>query len=660
MKDERVSVLDIINTFESTKRLSVSGINGMFDTNTMHSHSLFQLHDEEDDDELLKKSPACDSSDEDDDTAADIKRISANITSIVNFSSPTESKSLEEENGKCEKSLFNIADLAFELHNTITDEKQMLETIQKAETLSDHPLDFTKDLLDPKKKCSLLHTAAKLDFLTVMQYLLDKQPCLLESKDRAEATPIFYACSSAHSKSVTMLAINGANLNIHDKYEASPLSVSLNSKNKSKGFSVARVLLGFHVDVEYKVYCGNSILHLACREGDLEKVQFIVEDLKHNIFRRNTKQESCLFRAVRHPHVTKYLLEYCNNHIGHEKLLKLLFMKNDKGQTVIHHICSKGYLESLIHIISILSHDVEKIEQLFNEKDSAYGLTPLHISVLSEQEGTFEFLIRSKEVQLDIQNKIGDTALHIAVRNENLPMIKELYHLYSSKSLQLKNAQKKTIEKLAKERNIDLKKMEKELEQDNAGIQKESFWSSLFGKKKKEKSHRNTMSFSSQSATELQSRMSTVSRRNSLLVAVSWDPQKYAVGYEQIDSQHMQLIEWLKNLSEASLTKQSHWVVGYTIGCLLEYTEFHFEDEELLMMKYRKGIGEDYVKKHLEEHETFTTKIRNMQREYVKNHSTSLDIELLNYLIGWLVKHINFTDRKLADFVNNHPPDEEK
>ncbi|KAG2370697.1 hypothetical protein C9374_014308 [Naegleria lovaniensis] len=439
-----------------------------------------------------------------------------------------------------------------------------------------------------------------------------------------------------------MLAINGANLNIHDKIFCCTSTA------------------GFHVDVEYKVYCGNSILHLACREGDLEKVQFIVEDLKHNIFRRNTKQESCLFRAVRHPHVTKYLLEYCNNHIGHEKLLKLLFMKNDKGQTVIHHICSKGYLESLIHIISILSHDVEKIEQLFNEKDSAYGLTPLHISVLSEQEGTFEFLIRSKEVQLDIQNKIGDTALHIAVRNENLPMIKELYHLYSSKSLQLKNAQKKTIEKLAKERNIDLKKMEKELEQDNAGIQKESFWSSLFGKKKKEKSHRNTMSFSSQSATELQSRMSTVSRRNSLLVAVSWDPQKYAVGYEQIDSQHMQLIEWLKNLSEASLTKQSHWVVGYTIGCLLEYTEFHFEDEELLMMKYRKGIGEDYVKKHLEEHETFTTKIRNMQREYVKNHSTSLDIELLNYLIGWLVKHINFTDRKLADFVNNHPPDEEK
>lgn len=77
------------------------------------------------------------------------------------------------------------------------------------------------------------------------------------------------------------------------------------------------------------------------------------------------------------------------------------------------------------------------------------------------------------------------------------------------------------------------------------------------------------------------------------------------------------------------------------------------------MMKYRKGIGEDYVKKHLLEHETFTTKIRNMQREYVKNHSTSLDIELLNYLIDWLVKHINFTDRKLAEFVNHHPPDDE-
>ncbi|EFC49732.1 predicted protein [Naegleria gruberi] len=201
-----------------------------------------------------------------------------------------------------------------------------------------------------------------------------------------------------------------------------------------------------------------------------------------------------------------------------------------------------------------------------------------YISMLAEQEEIFELLIRSKEIQLDVINKVGDTPLHIAVRNEKLAMIKELYHLYPSKSLQIKNNQKKTIDKLAKERDIDLKKLEKELEQDNAGIQKEGFWSSIFGNKKKK-----TKFSPSNSSSELQSRMSNMSRRNSLLVSVSWDPTKYAVGCDQIDSQHAQLIEWLKNLSEASLTSQSHWVVGYTIGCLIEYTEFHFSDEEQLL-----------------------------------------------------------------------------
>jgi len=673
MKEERVSILDILSVYEKTKILENNDKKPSSFRLSTHRYntgsSSSGAEDDDEDDDLDENSDHLDSSEDEMDVVQRVGQTMPELgQSTSNQSTPRSGQQVSESHDgtrtfeNVSKTVSGIVEssgsVVYDMHNRIVDERQMLDLIQKLELECDHPIDYKKEYLDPKRKCTLLHTAAKLDFLTVMQHLLDKQPDLLEAQDRSGATPIFYACSSAHSKSVTMLAINGACLNMHDKYEASPLSTSLNSKNKAKGFTVARALLGFHVDVEYKVYCGNTILHLACREGDLEKVQFIVEDLKHNIFRKNTKQESCLFRAVKHENLCKYLLEYCQNEIGHEKLLKLLFMKNDQGRTIVHHCCAKGYLGSLVNIVQSLKDDTGKLDLIFNEKDTVYGMTPLHICVLAEQEEIFAVLIRAKEVILDVQNNIGDTPLHIAVRNEKLAIVKELYHVYTSKSLHLKNSQKKTILNLAKEHDIDLNKLEKELQQDNAGMQKEGFWSSLFGNKKSKT--KSTRFHSSSSTAELQNRMSNVSKRKSLLINVSWDPTKYEVGNEEIDSQHMQLIGWLKNLSEAALTAQSHWAVGYTIGCLIEYTEYHFEDEQQLMFKYRKGLGEEYVKKHLEEHETFTSKMKAVQKEYMKNHSASLDIELLNYLVNWLLKHINFTDRKLAAFINTHKPDDQQ
>ncbi|KAL9655637.1 hypothetical protein ABK040_002300 [Willaertia magna] len=647
MKDERVSIYDIIHVFEQTNSLMSSTTStGSFSEDDDSSSFRLSRIEEDEDEELLVDIRA-------DDYGPTTPR-SENSTPV----STGDGKSPPVNNVICNTSAnINTAKLNVDLHN-MSDEKRMLEILEEIESKSETPINYKKDYLEPKRKGTLLHTAARLDFLTVMQHLLDYQPDLLESKDKTGATPIFYACGSAHSKATTMLAINGAQLNIQDKYESSPLSVSLNSKNKLKGYTVSRTLLGFHVDVEFKVYCGNTILHLACREGDLEKVQFIVEDLKHNIFRKNTKQESCLFRAVKHENVCKYLLDYCEKEIGHDRLLKLISMTNDQGRTVFHHCCAKGYLQSFIHILNSLKEDKDRVEMLVNERDTAYGFSPLHICVLNENsDEIFAILLRSKEVKLDIQNLSGDTPLHIALRNEKIEMVKELYHLYSSKSLNLKNNQRKTIDKLAKEHDIDLKKLEKELEKENAGIEKEGFWGSLFKSKKVKK---NTSTLTKEAENRMSMATIAAKRKSQLGIGTdSWDPQKYFLGHEMIDQEHSQLIAWLKNLSEAALTSQSHWVVGYVIGCCAEYTDFHFKDEEQVMLKYRKGLGEEYVKKHLEEHETFTTKIKQVHKEYIRNHSASLDIELLKYLVNWLLKHINFTDRHLVQYVNSHKPDDE-
>ena len=557
-------------------------------------------------------------------------------------------------------------------------ENDLLSAIKewvKAQELQLQQVDFTKQLLESRRSCTLLHTAARLNYIQLMQYLIELQPELVDSHDQSQATPLFYACAAANVDAVRVLAMNAAQLNVHDSYEASPLSVSLNGKNKLDGFQVAKLLRDLHVDIEFKIYGSNTILHMACKEGDLDKVRFIVEELKHNIFRKDTREESILFRAVKHEHICKFLLQYCHAVIGHSKVYKLVAMKNDQKRTVIHHCCARGYLTSLLHIIDNMSqneHEHQRLEELFNEGDGTFGLTPLHISILSNNEAIFSLLIRAREIQLEKQNAKGDTALHIAIRQHRLNYVQELYHLYSKSGLQLKNDQKRTIPQMAKEYDVDLKKLEKELEENNGGLEKESFWKSLLPNPMRRKKSgmssvgkKSTMSHQEKNKRLSQKRASgnmnesanVAMESRSALINMSWDPSDYAVGNDLIDSEHAVLIGLLKDLSDVALTSDSHWVVGYVIGCCAEYTETHFRDEEEIMSKYKKGLGESYTK-HLEQHEMFTQKIKQVHREYLKSHSASLDIELLNYLVDWLVKHINFTDRKLVEFTKTHQPDE--
>jgi hemerythrin len=539
------------------------------------------------------------------------------------------------------------------LHGGCSNESEMLQLIQQLEQ-ENSQINFCNEHVDAKKGCTILHTASRLNYVNVMNHLIQKHSYLIETCDKTGATPIFYACASANKEAVTVLAVSGANLNVHDSYEASPLSVSLNSKNKTLDYPAARTLLEFHVDIEFKIYGSNTILHMACKEGDLEKVQFIVKDLKHNIFRKDTRQESVLFRAVKHEQICSFLLQYCNDCIGHAGLLKLISMVNDQKRTVIHHCCAKGYKHSLLHIIESLKNDESKLITLFNEKDGTFGLTPLHISVLADQEDIFSILIRAKEVKLDIQSNKGDTALHIAIRQHKVTMVKELYHLFKleyPKSLQLKNDQRKTISQMAKDYEIDLAKLENELEGDNAGIEKESIWSQIFHKTNKLKKKK-------KKTTKHEALEKMESQKKSQLMDISWDPSQYKLGHELIDDQHSELIGLLKNLSDYAMTSSSHWVVGYVIGCCMEYTETHFKDEQNEMEKYKKQLGEEYDK-HMEQHVMFVSKMKSVHREYLNNHSTSLDVELLHYLVDWLVKHIHFTDRKLVQFMSSHQSDSE-
>jgi hemerythrin len=76
---------------------------------------------------------------------------------------------------------------------------------------------------------------------------------------------------------------------------------------------------------------------------------------------------------------------------------------------------------------------------------------------------------------------------------------------------------------------------------------------------------------------------------------------------------------------------------------LTEYTKEHFSDEE----EYMTEIGYEGLEAQKRAHESFIEKLENIDiNEIDKNPKGELQ-SLLEFLLGWLINHILYTDKKI-------------
>lgn len=177
---------------------------------------------------------------------------------------------------------------------------------------------------------------------------------------------------------------------------------------------------------------GRTLLHTAAICGHVETVRWLIEQ-KHAILNIKDKHDiTPLHGAIEHGHelVVEYLVNDCKSFThtqysgqdllynaanrGNLKIFNTLFTQyksvcnktSVNGQTPLHKACLRGFF----NIAScLLQHGtIESVQD-------NYGSTQLHAAVIGRNTQIVEQLVLSKKFNLDTTDKLGHTALYIAV-----------------------------------------------------------------------------------------------------------------------------------------------------------------------------------------------------------------------------------------------------
>ena len=123
---------------------------------------------------------------------------------------------------------------------------------------------------------------------------------------------------------------------------------------------------------------------------------------------------------------------------------------------------------------------------------------------------------------------------------------------------------------------------------------------------------------------------------------------EYSVGIHRIDVQHIEIIRLMNELFEAMKKGKQDVIIKTIFVELLKYANYHFGLEVKLFGIYHY---ED-EKKHIEEHEFFINKVKELMiKEYLENKGVALDT--LHFLRSWFEKHMMITDMEYCRYFSH-------
>lgn len=125
---------------------------------------------------------------------------------------------------------------------------------------------------------------------------------------------------------------------------------------------------------------------------------------------------------------------------------------------------------------------------------------------------------------------------------------------------------------------------------------------------------------------------------------ITWD-SRFSVGIPVIDQQHMKLVDYINELHDAMKIGKAKDVLSEIIRNLVNYTNTHFTTEE----KYMSTNGYPGFQDHKKEHAEFVNKVTEFQKNF-NNGSSSVSIDIMNFLRNWILNHILVEDKKYVPF----------
>ena len=123
-----------------------------------------------------------------------------------------------------------------------------------------------------------------------------------------------------------------------------------------------------------------------------------------------------------------------------------------------------------------------------------------------------------------------------------------------------------------------------------------------------------------------------------------WD-NAFNTDIATIDTQHKVIIKILNELYNVVYIDKKEDKLDGIIYELVQYTVYHFGEEEKLFEKYSYIEEQD----HIMEHRKFIERVKEFT-EINSTDSSTLVFELIEFLKEWLIEHILVTDRKYVVF----------
>ncbi|MGQ1890732.1 bacteriohemerythrin [Thermophagus sp. OGC60D27] len=128
---------------------------------------------------------------------------------------------------------------------------------------------------------------------------------------------------------------------------------------------------------------------------------------------------------------------------------------------------------------------------------------------------------------------------------------------------------------------------------------------------------------------------------------IQWT-EDLSVGNGTLDQEHQKWISLLNDFYEGLKAGKSKEKLTELVVGMLEYTKYHFADEE----RYMKSIHFPEFENHKAKHDFYIDKITQFY-EKIQNNQLILSLEVTNFLKNWLINHIKGTDKKYAEFAKN-------
>lgn len=125
---------------------------------------------------------------------------------------------------------------------------------------------------------------------------------------------------------------------------------------------------------------------------------------------------------------------------------------------------------------------------------------------------------------------------------------------------------------------------------------------------------------------------------------------EFSVKIPLIDEQHKKLFEIgnrINKLLQEYKGQDSFFEIMDQIDALVDYTKYHFGQEEKLMEHYQYPD----IEAHIKEHRDFIIYLDSLNYHTMNNEQEKTLLELIKFVTTWVFKHIMNTDFKYSNYI---------